>query len=72
MFAGDGFKIKKHGHEGRFAPDAPDARHASRLQPQWITDDDVGDIVAEIVLRGTTTWPATNVNGPLTVINERR
>ena len=48
----------------------PESRHFA--QPQWITDDEVGDIVAEIVLRKTTTWPATNVDGPIIVINERR
>jgi len=41
-------------------------------QPHWITDDEVGDVVTELVLRGTTTWPATNVNGPVIVMNERR
>jgi NAD(P)-dependent dehydrogenase (short-subunit alcohol dehydrogenase family) len=48
----------------------PESRHFA--QPQWITGDEVGDVVAEIVLRGTTTWPATKVNGPIIVINERR
>jgi NAD(P)-dependent dehydrogenase (short-subunit alcohol dehydrogenase family) len=48
----------------------PESRHFA--EPQWITDNEVGDIVAEIVLRGATTWPATKVNGPLIVINERR
>jgi NAD(P)-dependent dehydrogenase (short-subunit alcohol dehydrogenase family) len=47
-----------------------ESRHFA--QPQWITDDEVGEIVAEIVLRGETTWPATTVNGPIIVINERR
>jgi hypothetical protein len=28
VFAGDGFTIEKHGHQGQFAPDALDARRA--------------------------------------------
>jgi NAD(P)-dependent dehydrogenase (short-subunit alcohol dehydrogenase family) len=47
-----------------------ESRHFA--QPQWITDDEVGEIVAEIVLRDKTTWPAATVNGPIIVINERR
>jgi 3-oxoacyl-[acyl-carrier protein] reductase len=46
-----------------------ESRHFAR--PHWITDDDVGTAVAEIVLRGTTTWPATSVKGPVIVMNER-
>jgi NAD(P)-dependent dehydrogenase (short-subunit alcohol dehydrogenase family) len=41
-------------------------------QPHWITDDDVGTTVSEIILRGGTTWPATSVRGSLIVMNERR
>jgi hypothetical protein len=48
----------------------PESRHFA--QPHWITDDEVGNTVAEVVLRGTTTWPATRVNGPLIMMNERQ
>jgi NAD(P)-dependent dehydrogenase (short-subunit alcohol dehydrogenase family) len=47
----------------------PESR--SFAQPHWITGDDAGNVVAEIVLRGTTTWPATSVNGPVIVMNEQ-
>jgi len=48
-------------------------RESGRLaQPHWITDDEVGTVVTELVLRGTTTWPQTNVNGSVIVMNERR
>jgi len=47
----------------------PESRNFA--QPHWITDDEAGNVVAELVLRGTTTWPATSVKGPVIVMNER-
>jgi hypothetical protein len=34
-------------------------------QSHWITADDVGSVVAELVNTGTTTWPAWHTDGPL-------
>lgn len=36
----------------------------------WITDDDVGLVVRDIVLYGATTWPSVDARGPLIVMNE--
>jgi 3-oxoacyl-[acyl-carrier protein] reductase len=40
-------------------------------EPKWITGDDVGRVVTELLLHGSTTWDAARVNGPLIVMNER-
>jgi NAD(P)-dependent dehydrogenase (short-subunit alcohol dehydrogenase family) len=34
-------------------------------QPHWITADEVGGVVAELLNTGTTTWPAWRTDGPL-------
>ena len=38
-------------------------------EPSWIGDDDVGRVASELVLDGTTSWPATTENGPLLIMN---
>jgi NAD(P)-dependent dehydrogenase (short-subunit alcohol dehydrogenase family) len=39
---------------------------------KWITDNEIGTVVAELVLRGTTDWPALRTNGPLIIMDETR
>ncbi|HZX68242.1 MAG TPA: SDR family oxidoreductase [Candidatus Elarobacter sp.] len=41
-------------------------------QPDWITADDVGGVVAELVRTGETHWPALRRDGPLLVMNPKR
>jgi 3-oxoacyl-[acyl-carrier protein] reductase len=43
-----------------------------RGDPDWISDDDVGRVAAELALSGATTWKAVRANGPLIVMNARR
>jgi hypothetical protein len=38
---------------------------AAFAQPGWITADEVGGVVAELVNTGTSTWPAWRTDGPL-------
>ncbi len=40
-------------------------------EPAWIRDDDVGRVVAEIVLHGATTWSPSRTDGPLVVMRSR-
>ncbi len=42
---------------------------ASFANPGWITADDVGAVVAELVGTGRTTWPRTRVEGPVVVMD---
>jgi len=44
-----------------------DSRH--HADQAWITDDEVGRVVTELVVAGTTTWSALRVDGPLIVMN---
>jgi NAD(P)-dependent dehydrogenase (short-subunit alcohol dehydrogenase family) len=39
--------------------------------PAWIRDDDVGRVVTELILHGTTAWGPARANGPLIVMKER-
>jgi 3-oxoacyl-[acyl-carrier protein] reductase len=39
--------------------------------PAWITADDVGGVVAELVRDGRTSWPRTRVEGPVVVMDPR-
>jgi NAD(P)-dependent dehydrogenase (short-subunit alcohol dehydrogenase family) len=45
-----------------------ESRHFAH--PRWISDEDVGRVVTEIVLHGATTWDATRATGPLIVMDE--
>jgi NAD(P)-dependent dehydrogenase (short-subunit alcohol dehydrogenase family) len=38
----------------------------------WITADQVGGVVAELVNTGTTTWPAWRTDGPLLIMDPVR
>jgi NAD(P)-dependent dehydrogenase (short-subunit alcohol dehydrogenase family) len=40
-------------------------------EPGWITADDVGLVVSELILRGATTWQPSRIDGPLIVMSER-
>ena len=44
---------------------------ASFAGPEWITADDVGGVVAELVRTGSTTWPAWRERGPLWIMDPR-
>jgi NAD(P)-dependent dehydrogenase (short-subunit alcohol dehydrogenase family) len=44
----------------------------SVAQPDWITADDVGGVVAELVRTGETQWPAVRRDGPLLMMNPKR
>jgi NAD(P)-dependent dehydrogenase (short-subunit alcohol dehydrogenase family) len=54
--------------------DGPVSTRESRhfADPRWITADDVGRVVADLVLRGTTSWQPAREEGPLLVIGQRR
>lgn len=41
-------------------------------QPDWITADEAGAVVAELVATGATTWPAWRTKGPLLIMNPTR
>ena len=45
---------------------------AAFADPAWITADDVGGVVAELVRDGHTTWPRARVEGPVVVMDPRR
>jgi len=40
--------------------------------PAWITADDVGRVVAQLVLHGATTWPGIRTDGPSIVMEPAR
>lgn len=40
-------------------------------QPDWITADEVGDVVADLVRGGSTAWPALRERGPILVMDPR-
>ena len=40
--------------------------------PAWITDSEVGNVVARLVLRGATDWTPLRSDGPLIVMRPRR
>lgn len=44
---------------------------AGFADPAWITADDVGGVVAELVREGRTTWPRTRTEGPVVVMDPR-
>jgi NAD(P)-dependent dehydrogenase (short-subunit alcohol dehydrogenase family) len=44
-----------------------DSQHVA--EPGWISADDVGAVVAELVRSGTSTWPNVRVRGPLFVMD---
>lgn len=44
----------------------PEARDSA--DPAWITADDAGRVIAELVLHGTTTWPTIRTEGPAIVM----
>jgi 3-oxoacyl-[acyl-carrier protein] reductase len=54
--------------------DGPVSTSESRhfADPRWITADDVGQVVADLVLRGATSWQPAREEGPLLVIGQRR
>jgi len=54
--------------------DGPVSTSESRgfADPRWITADDVGRVVAELVLRGATSWQPARDEGPLLVIGQRK
>jgi NAD(P)-dependent dehydrogenase (short-subunit alcohol dehydrogenase family) len=37
--------------------------------PSWITADEVGEVVAELVNTGTSTWPTLRADGPLLIMD---
>lgn len=39
---------------------------------RWITADDIGGVVAELVNTGTSTWPAWHEDGPLLIMDPKR
>jgi len=41
-------------------------------RPNWITADEVGGVVAELVNTGTTAWPAWRTDGPLLIMDPAR
>jgi 3-oxoacyl-[acyl-carrier protein] reductase len=41
-------------------------------RPRWITADDVGCVVAELVNTGTSTWPAWREDGPVLIMDPKR
>ena len=41
-------------------------------RPRWITADDIGGVVAELVNSGTSTWPAWREDGPLLIMDPKR
>ena len=41
-------------------------------RPRWITADDVGGVVAELVNTGTSSWPAWREDGPVLIMDPKR
>lgn len=41
-------------------------------RPRWITADDIGVVVAELVNTGTSTWPAWREDGPLLFMDPKQ
>jgi 2,3-dihydro-2,3-dihydroxybenzoate dehydrogenase len=48
----------------------PDAQDSA--DPAWITADEVGRVVAQLVLHGVTTWPGIRAEGPTLVMEPAR
>ena len=44
---------------------------AAFADPAWITADDVGGVVSELVRDGRTSWPRTRTEGPVVVMDPR-
>jgi NAD(P)-dependent dehydrogenase (short-subunit alcohol dehydrogenase family) len=45
---------------------------ATIAAPDWITADEVGRVVAELVRAGTSSWPRLRIDGPIVVMNPAR
>jgi NAD(P)-dependent dehydrogenase (short-subunit alcohol dehydrogenase family) len=46
----------------------PESRNVAGAK--WMTDGDIGTVAADLVLRGSTSWPSLRTNGPLLIMDE--